>query len=124
MPKKFSPELRDRAVRMVYDRQALEGGPRSESIRAVAPQLGVGTETLRIWCNRYGQAERAARPAGSSDEQHRRLRRERAESRRANEILEAASVVFARALDHPATNGSPSSIGIAITSGSRPSAAS
>ena len=27
MPKKFSPELRDRAVRMVYDRQALEGGP-------------------------------------------------------------------------------------------------
>ena len=27
MPKKFSPELRDRAVRMVYDRQAREGGP-------------------------------------------------------------------------------------------------
>lgn len=48
MSKKFSPELRDRAVRMVYDRQALEGGPRSESIRAVASQLGVGMETLRI----------------------------------------------------------------------------
>lgn len=29
MPKKFSPELRDRAVRMVYDRQAREGGPRA-----------------------------------------------------------------------------------------------
>ena len=54
MPKKFSPEFRDRAVRMVYDRQALQGGPRAQSIRAVAPQLGVGEETLRIWCNRYG----------------------------------------------------------------------
>lgn len=82
MPKKFSPELRDRAVRMVYDRQALEGGPRSESIRAVAPQLGVGMETLRIWCNRYGPAEPSAGPAESLEEENRRLRRELAESRR------------------------------------------
>lgn len=44
-------------MRIVYDRQALEGGTRSESIRAVALQLGVGIETLRIWCNRYGPAE-------------------------------------------------------------------
>ena len=103
MPKKFSPELRDRAVRMVYDRQALEGGPRSESIRAVAPQLGVGMETLRIWCNRYGPAEPSASPAESLEEGNRRLRRELAESRRANEILKAASVFFARELDHPTT---------------------
>ena len=103
MPKKFSPELRDRAVRMVYDRQALEGGPRSESIRAVAPQLGVGMETLRIWCNRYGPAEPPAGPAESLEEENRRLRRELAESRRANEILKAASVFFARELDHPTT---------------------
>ena len=48
MPNKFCPELRDRAVRMVYDRHALEGGSRAQSIRAVAPQLGVGEETLRI----------------------------------------------------------------------------
>lgn len=66
MPKKFSPELRDRAVRMVHDRQALEGGPRWESIRAVAPQLGVGMETLRIWCNRYGPAEPSAGPGSRS----------------------------------------------------------
>ena len=104
MSKKFSPELRDRAVRMVYDRQALEGGPRSESIRAVAPQLGVGMETLRIWCNRYGPAEPSAGPAESLEEENRRLRRELAESRRANEILKAASVFFARELDHPTTN--------------------
>src|SRR5699024_3251356 len=124
MPKKFSPELRDRAVRMVYDRQALEGDPRSESIRAVAPQLGVGMETLRIWCNRYGPAEPSASPAVSLEEENRRLPRELAESRRANEILKAASVLFARELDHPTTKLAPSSIGIAIPSGSRPSAAS
>ena len=103
MPKKFSPELRDRAVRMVYDRQALEGGPRAASIRAVAPQLGVGPETLRIWCNRYGPTEPAARPGEPLEEENRRLRRELAESRKANEILKAASVFFAAELDRPTT---------------------
>ncbi|MBY4571906.1 hypothetical protein ACN95_18080, partial [Gordonia sihwensis] len=90
MPKKFSPELRERAVRMVYDRQAREGGPRAASIRAVAPQLGVGTETLRIWCNRYGATEPVG-PGEPLEEENRRLRRELAEARRANEILKAAS---------------------------------
>ena len=102
MPKKFSSELRDRAVRMVHDLQALEGGPRAQSIRAVAPQLGVGEETLRIWCNRYGPTEPTG-PGEPLEEENRRLRRELAESRRANEILKAASVFFARELDHPTT---------------------
>ena len=102
MPKKFSPELRDRAVRMVYDRQAREGGPREASIRAVAPQLGVGTETLRIWCNRYGPTEPAG-PEGLLEEENRRLRRELAEAQRANEILKAASAFFAAELDRPTT---------------------
>ncbi|KFC52014.1 transposase, partial [Micrococcus luteus] len=53
MPKKYTPELRERAVRMVFERQAVEGGPRSHSIRAIAPQV-VGEETLRMWCNRHG----------------------------------------------------------------------
>ncbi len=88
---------------MVYDRQALEGGPRSESIRAVAPQLGVGTETLRIWCNRYGPAAPLADPGESLEEENCRLRRELAESRRANEILKSASVFFAKELDRPTT---------------------
>ncbi len=88
---------------MVYDRQALEGGPRSESIRPVAPQLGVGTETLRIWCNGYGPAAPLADPGESLEEENCRLRRELAESRRANEILTAASVFFAKELDRPTT---------------------
>ena len=104
MPKKFSPEVRDRAVRMVYDRQALEGGPRSESIRAVAPQLGVGTETLRIWCNRYGPTEDASRPQEPLEQENRRLRRELADSRRANEILKAASAFSQRSSTAPRRN--------------------
>jgi hypothetical protein len=47
MPTKFCSELRDRAVRMVYDRHALESGPGAQSTRAVAPELGVGEEPLR-----------------------------------------------------------------------------
>ena len=89
MPMKFSPELRDRAVRIVHDRHVREGGPRSQSIRAVAPQLGVGEETLRIWCNRYGPIEPAS-PGEPLEEENRRLRRELAEARRANEILKSA----------------------------------
>ncbi|SJN27433.1 Mobile element protein [Micrococcus lylae] len=69
----------------------------------MAPQLGVGEETLRMWCNRYGPAEPSAGPAESLEEENRRLRRELAESRRANEILKAASVFFARELDNPTT---------------------
>ena len=103
MPKKYTPELRERAVRMVLERQATQGGPRSHSIRAVAPQLGVGEETLRMWCHRHGH-EAAPVPAGASPaEEIRRLKRELAEARRANEILKAASAFFARELDRPAT---------------------
>ncbi len=75
MPKKLGPQLRDRAVRMVYDRQAREGGPRTASIRAVAPQLGVGRENLRIWCNRYGPTDSVG-PGEPLEEENRRLRRE------------------------------------------------
>lgn len=57
MPTTCGPGLRDRAVRMGCDHPALEGGPCSESIRALAPRLGVGMETLRIWCHRCGPAE-------------------------------------------------------------------
>ena len=73
MPTKFCSELRDRAVRMVYDRHALESGPGAQSTRAVAPELGVGEEPLRSWCNRYGPAERSSRPQESLEEENRRL---------------------------------------------------
>jgi transposase-like protein len=48
MPKKFIPDFRDRAIRMVLDRQVSEGGPRAVSIRVVAQSLGCGPEILNI----------------------------------------------------------------------------
>ena len=86
---------------MVLERQAVEGGPRSRSIRATASQVGVGEETLRF--NRYGPEAEPRPVAESLEEQNKRLKRELAEARRANEILKAASAFFARQLDRPTT---------------------
>jgi transposase len=73
------------------------------AINAVASKLGIGTaETLRKWV-RQAQVDAGARPGVSSDEsaEVKRLRREVAELRRANEILKAASAFFAAELDRP-----------------------
>jgi len=95
-------ELRDRAVRMV-----LEVTPNYDSqwaaITAVAQRLGVGTaETVRKWV-RQAEIDAGRRPGTTSDEsaELKRLRRENAELRRANEILKAASAFFAAELDRP-----------------------
>ena len=106
MPKKFTPEFRDRAVRMVLDRQTAEGGPRAASIRIVAQSLGCGPETLRNWCRRAESADVGLVAVSSSaglEEENRQLRRELAEARRANEILKKASAFFAAELDRPTT---------------------
>jgi transposase len=73
------------------------------AINAVASKLGVGTaETLRKWV-RQAQVDGGARVGTTSEEsaELRRLRRENAELRRANEILKAASAFFAAELDRP-----------------------
>ena len=96
------PELRDRAVRMVF-----EVTPNYDSqwaaINAVAQKLGVGTaETVRKWV-RQAEVDAGKRPGVTSEEhaEIKRLKRENAELRRANEILKAASVFFAAELDRP-----------------------
>jgi transposase len=69
----------------------------------VAKKLGIGSaETLRKWV-RQVQIDAGTRPGVSSDEsaELKRLRRENAELRRANEILKAASAFFAAELDRP-----------------------
>jgi transposase len=100
--KPYPLELRERAVRMVA-----EVRPNYESdwaaIGAVAQRLGIGTaETLRKWW-RQAQVDAGARPGVTSEEsaELKRLRRENAELRRANEILKAASAFFAAELDRP-----------------------
>jgi transposase len=101
----YPQELRERAVRMVAEIR-----PNYESeyaaITAVAHKLGVGTaETLRKWV-RQAQVDAGARPGVTSEEsaELKRLRREVAELRRANEILKAASAFFAAELDRPQTH--------------------
>ena len=69
----------------------------------VAQKLGIGSsETLRKWI-RQAEVDGGSRPGVTSEEhaEIRRLKREVAELRRANEILKAASVFFAAELDRP-----------------------
>jgi len=76
------------------------------AICAVAEKLGIGTaETLRKWV-RQAEVDAGTRPGVTTEEsaEIRRLRRENAELRRANEILKAASAFFAAELDRPQTH--------------------
>jgi transposase len=96
-PSRYSPEVRERAVRMVREQQA-EHGSQWAAIRSMAEKLGCTPESLRRWVR---QAERDAgvRPGLSTDERLRlkELERENRELKRANEILRKASAYFAQA---------------------------
>jgi transposase len=96
-PRKYPEELRQRAVRLVFE----SGRP----IAHVAQDLGVHREALRQWVRQAeaGQDRRTDRPTTTELEELRRLRKENAELRRANEILKAASAYFAKELDRPRT---------------------
>ncbi len=98
-PRKYSDEVRERAVRMVHEwrreRHVVSGG-----VNDVARQLGLNKETLRNWV-RQADIDEGRRPGVTTDERQRiaALERENRELRRANEILKAASAFFARELD-------------------------
>jgi transposase len=103
-PSKYPPELRERAIRMVAE-VLPNYGSEYEAIRAVAGKLGIGTpESLRKWI-RQSEVDAGRRPGVTTEEsaEIKRLRRENAELRRANEILKAASAFFAAELDRPST---------------------
>ena len=98
----YPPELRERAVRLVAEVRP-EYPSDWPAICAVASRLGIGSaETLRKWV-RQAEVDAGTRPGISSEEsaEIRRLKRENAELRRANEILKAASAFFAAELDRP-----------------------
>jgi transposase len=99
-PSPYSPELRQRAVRMVREIRP-QYDTEFAAIKAVAEKLGIGSaETLRKWM-RQDEVDAGVRPGVSSaeSEELKRLRRENAELKRANDILKAASAYFARELD-------------------------
>ena len=92
---KYPPEFRERAVRIARESD--------RPIAAVARDLGMHPETLRVWV-RQDEADdgsRSDRLTTTECEELAALRRENRDLRRSNEILKAASVFFARELDQP-----------------------
>jgi transposase len=94
---RFSPEVRQRAVRMVLE----HGGDHASqwaAIGSIAPEIGCTAETLRKWV-RQAERDQGRRPGVSSDERERikAMEREIRELRQAKEILRKASAYFAMA---------------------------
>ena len=96
-PSRFSPEIRERAVRMVLEHGG-EYGSQWEAIRSIAGKIGCSPETLRKWVRRM-EVDTGLRGGITSEERARikELEREVRELRRANEILRKASAYFAQA---------------------------
>jgi transposase len=90
--RKYPVELLERATRLVFE----SGRP----VAQVAADLGIPSETLRRYVRRV-EVDEGRREGLTSEEREeiRKLRRENFELRRANEILKAASVFFAKELD-------------------------
>jgi transposase len=97
--KALPAELRERAVKMVFELRA-ESGESRGTVARVARQLGVNSETLRNWVSQ-AEVDSGDRPGTTTEDRKKiaELERENRELRRANEILKAASAYFARELD-------------------------
>ena len=99
--RRYSPEFKERAVRMVRQLRE-ETGKRKGTVGRVADQLGCGVESLRSWV-KQDETDRGETGGVSSVEAERirELERENRELRRANAILKSASAFFAAELDRP-----------------------
>ena len=95
--KRYSPEVRERAVRMVFDHES-EYASQWEAIRSIAAKIGCPGETLRTWVRKI-EVDTGRRDGMTSSERTRikELERENRELRQTNEILRKASAFFARA---------------------------
>ncbi|EFL04601.1 predicted protein [Streptomyces sp. AA4] len=91
--------MRERAVALVFE-QVEQYSSQWEAITSIAAKVGVSAESLRRWV-RQAETDQGARPGVTTAESERvrELERENRELRRANEILKAASIFFARELD-------------------------
>ena len=92
---RYSPEVRERAVRMVFER---EYPSQWSTITSIAEKFGCSPETLRSWVRRV-EVDQGRREGLTTSERERlkQLERENRELRRANDILRTASAYFAQA---------------------------
>ena len=100
-PRKYPDELRERAVRLVFEaRDQDESLSLNAAVHRVGQRVGVNPDTLRGWCRRV-EIDTGRRPGTTAADaaKLRELESEVRELRRANEILLAASSFFARELD-------------------------
>ena len=97
--RRYSPEEKRAAVRMVRSLQA-ETGIMHGAVRRVAEQLGYGVESVRSWV-KQAEIDDGDRPGVSTSEavRLRELEQENRELRRANEILRRAATFFGAELD-------------------------
>jgi transposase-like protein len=95
--KQFSPEVRERAVRMVQEHRG-EYPSLWAAIESMAPKIGCAAQTLLTWVQRH-EVDAGVREGVTTTDAKRmkELERENKELRRANEILKLASAFFAQA---------------------------
>ena len=94
---KFSPEVRERAVRLVQENRK-EYPSLWAAVESIAPKIGCVPQTLLEWVKK-SEIDAGQREGLTTDERERlkKLERENKELRRANEILKTASAFFAQA---------------------------
>ena len=94
---KFSPEVRERAVRMVQEHRG-DYPSLWAAVESIAPKIGCSSHTLLEWVKRE-EVDTGTREGLTSSERERpkQLERENKELRRANDILKTASAFFAQA---------------------------